>query len=205
VTPRRQWLDAPRPWHLLLGPAVPLLAMLRNNTSIWPPEIVIGPCLIAASLALLLWLLIVPFAHDPRRAALAVTFSMLAVMSHIPLLQVTLSLGIVQFVPLVYLGVLFAAAAIVRSSRAAIAPTIFANRALVITVLFLTVPIAWGEVARTRTVADLSRHPLWSAARCLPVDPRRIRPGGRVARPVRVRQPAPRQTQDKWFRRCRAR
>jgi hypothetical protein len=154
VTPRRQWLEAPRPWHLLLGPAVPLLAMLRNNTSIWPPEIVIGPCLIVASLALLLWLLIVPFAHDPRRAALAVTFSMLAVMSHIPLLQVTLSLGIVQFVPLVYLGVLFAAAAIVRSSRAAIAPTIFANRVLVITVLFLTVPIAWGEVGRTRTVAE---------------------------------------------------
>jgi hypothetical protein len=154
VTPLRLWLAAPRPWHLLLGPAVPLLAMLKNNTSIWPPEIVIGPVLMAMGLALLLWLLVLPLAHDPLRAALAVTFSMLAVMSYLPLLVVTRSLGMVRFVPLLYLGILFAAAVIVRSRRAATAPTIFANRALLITALLLTVPIAWGEVGRARTVAE---------------------------------------------------
>jgi hypothetical protein len=154
VTALRQWLDGPRPWHLLLGPAVPLLALLKNNSSTWPPEVVIGPVLITAGIALLLWLLVVPLAHDPLRAALAVTFSMLVVMSHLPLLLVALSLGIVRFIPLVYLGVLVAAAAIVRSRRAAIGPTMFANRALLITVLFLVVPIAWGEVGRARTVAE---------------------------------------------------
>ena len=154
MTPLRQWLDGPRPWHLLLGPAVPLLALLKNNTSIWPPEIVIGPVLIAAGVALLLWLLIVPLAHDPLRAALAVTFSLLAVMSHLPLLHLTVSLGVNRFVPFVYLGVLLAAAAIVRSRRPAVGPTMFANRALLITVLFLTVPIAWGEVGRARTVVE---------------------------------------------------
>lgn len=153
MTPLRPWLNGPRPWHLLLGPAVPLLAMLKNNMSTWPPEVVLGPVLIAAVVALLLWLALLPFAPDPRRAALAVTFSMLVAMSHLSLLLVTLPLGVVRFVPLVYLGVLVAAAVILRSRRPAIALTIFANRALLITVLFLTVPIAWGEVGRSRTVA----------------------------------------------------
>ncbi len=159
MTPLGQWRHGPRPWHLILGPAVPVLAMLKNNTSTWPPEIVIGPILIAAGLALLLWLLIVPLAHDPLRAALAVTFSMLVLMSHLPLLVVALSLGIVRFVPLVYAGVLIAAAVIGRSRRPAMGPTVFANRALLITVLFLAVPIAWGEVGRARTVAEPLRLP----------------------------------------------
>jgi Sulfatase len=158
--PIRQLVESPRPWHLLLGPAVPMLALLKNNTGSWTPDVVIGPALTAAAVAVLLWLALTSFVHDRLRAALAVTFSMLAFMSHLSLLRLTLSIGAVRFVPLVYLGILIAAAAIVRSSRPAIVLTVFTNRALLATVLLLTIPIVWGEAARARTVVE----PLWTLA-----------------------------------------
>lgn len=154
MTALRGWFSAPRPWHLMLGPAVPLLGLLRHNTDSWPPDVIIVPALVAVSVALLLWLAIASFAHDPRRAALAVTFLMLAGMSHLPVLRAALMLGSPRFVLVIHLAVLLGAVAIVRSHRPSLVATAFANRALLAAVVLLTLPIVWGEVTRTRVVAE---------------------------------------------------
>jgi Sulfatase len=150
----QELLRGPRPWHLLLGPLVPLLGMLKNKTEIWSPDVLLGPALAATAVAVLLWLLLLPFVHDPLRAALAVTFSMVATLSYVSLLRLTLSLGVPRFAPAVFLSVLLAAVVFARSQRPALTLTVFANRLLLITVLLLGAPIGWSEVTRAEAAVE---------------------------------------------------
>jgi hypothetical protein len=128
--------------------------MLKSNTDAWSPDVLLGPVLAATAVALLSWLLLLPFVHDSLRAALAVTFSMVAVLSYLPLLQLTLSFGVARFAPVVYLGVPIAAVVLVRSQRPAVTTTVFANRLLFITVLLLGAPIGWSEVTRAKAAVE---------------------------------------------------
>jgi len=148
----RGLLAPPRPWHVMLAPAVPLLALLGSNVGVSPPEVIVWPLIIAMAGGVLLWLLLAPMAVDRHRAALAASILTLLAMSHGMLLQVSGLFGTRLIVPLLYIGAVVVSIRMLRTGRPAAAATAFANRAFVIAVLLIAAPIVWGEAVRARTL-----------------------------------------------------
>ena len=160
----RDLLQPPRPWHLLLAPAVPLLALLKGSVAMTPATVIVAPLLVSVAFAIVLCVALAPLAADRHRAAFAVTTVTLACLSYMKIALGAERLGMASAVWVMYAGVLLAVVLMLRSPRPAAAITTFANRAFAIAVLFLTVPVVWTEWQRPRTTASLLDIPEVQAA-----------------------------------------
>ena len=62
--PRRSlpglFTDPPRPWHLLLTPAIPLLGMLKDVLGFVPATVIVLPLAVAITLSLVLAAVLLP-------------------------------------------------------------------------------------------------------------------------------------------------
>src|SRR5690606_20368621 len=92
-------LHPPRPWHLILAPTVPLLALLGTNLAVSPPFVIVRPALVAIPASVVLWLALVPLSRDAHRAAIAATVLVLLGMSQGMLGAMTEHIGAPWIVP----------------------------------------------------------------------------------------------------------
>lgn len=151
--------DGPRPWHLLWAPAVPLVALLNSSTGNAAPGVILWPLVIAVILTLLTWLLAVAIARDPRKAALMITVNVLAGLSYMSIARLPIWAAIPGVFPVLYIGGMCLVVLWLHSSRRVKEQTLFANRILATTLVFLTIPIVAKETLRTSVaVPPLQMH-----------------------------------------------
>ena len=145
------WKEPPRPWHLLLTPAIPLLGLLKDGLWITPPIVVIAPFLIAIGVALILTILLVPLGADRHRSTLAVSLLVLAGLSYLMIVLPMLTVFSKAGVYIAYALLALTAVKLLRTHGSATAFTITANRVVAIALLLLVAPVLWSEWKRTRS------------------------------------------------------
>jgi hypothetical protein len=154
VTSARELLRPPRPWHLILAPAIPLLGFLKSSLGMVPPDVIVLPLALASGCSLILSLALAPVAADRHRSAFAASLLMLAGLSFMTVVLGAAAIGMGLAVALVYAAVAVAAFVLVRTPGSAAALTVFANRAFALAVLLLVAPIVWGEWQRPRSSVE---------------------------------------------------
>ena len=161
MTPPRRSLpglftDPPRPWHLLLTPAIPLLGMLKDVLGFVPATVIVLPLAVAITLSLVLAAVLLPLGADRHRSALAVSLLTLTGISYMTITLPVSAVAPPAAVALVYAVVVLGAIKLLRTAGSAAVLTVTANRAVAIAVVLLTLPILWSEWRRpTTTVAPL--------------------------------------------------
>jgi hypothetical protein len=142
------WFDAPRPWHLILSPALPILALLAGNFAGLVPGAAIWSLTLTIGLSVVVALIIGRLVRDLRRGALAVsilvlvflsqsTFSSVGTLIHIPALQ-----------PLSFVLAILVAGYIVRAAGDLKAWTTFANALVVCSTLLVMWPTVVQQARR---------------------------------------------------------
>ena len=138
----------PRPWHLLLAPAIPIIALLRGNLGITQPSTAVFPLTVALAVALVLWRIASLFTRDRLASALAISVAMLGSMSYGNVVRAGQIVGIPALGPIVTGLVVLVAVCMLRLGPRTAAFTTFANAALGLALVFLVVPIAQSEWQR---------------------------------------------------------
>ncbi len=85
MTDRPNWLSAPRPWHVLLGAVVPLLAFVRGNMESAGPDAALWSFSVSLCAILLAWIALARLTGNVRTSALAVTVLAIAGLSAVTL------------------------------------------------------------------------------------------------------------------------
>ena len=147
---RTLWTEPPRPWHLLLTPAIPLLGLLKDALWIVPPTAILLPLAVAILVSLLLTLVLVPMGADRHRSAMAVSLLVLTGLSYVTVALAIPSMGAGV---VIYSLVVLAAIKLLRTPGSATVLTITANRAVAIAVLLLVLPTVLNEWRRPPTRA----------------------------------------------------
>lgn len=145
----RRALQPPYPWHLLLAPALPLLALFGNNAPVSSPAVLAAPLITGAVFAMLVWLALLTMARDPHRAAFAGTIIVLAVMSHGTVRVLADGFGGWLFW-VFYPGAVLACVTLVRASRSGAPATPVVNRIFALAALFLAIPTGLAVTVRAR-------------------------------------------------------
>ena len=138
----------PRPWHLLLAPAIPIVALLRGNLGITQPSTVLFPLTVALAVAFVLWRIASRLTRDRLASALAVSVATLGAMSYGSIVRAGGMAGIPALGPIATALTVLIAFRMLRLGQRTAAFTTFANTALGLALLFLVVPIARSEWVR---------------------------------------------------------
>lgn len=146
TAPPRSWLS--RPWHVVLGPAVPVLALLSNNGPTMPPRVLVWPLLLGVAGALSGWLLLTLAVRNSRTSALVTTIVTLTMLSHSTLARLTGAVHMPAALPFAYVLVLLICVRLLWSGGSALEVTTFANFLLIALTLCFTSVVAWYEVSR---------------------------------------------------------
>jgi hypothetical protein len=138
----------PRPSHLVLAPAIPIVALLRGNLKSTQPDTALFPLLVALAVALVLWGIASRFTRDRLGSALAVSVTMLAATSYGSIVRAGQIVAVPMLGPIATFLAVLIAFRMLRLGQRAAAFTTFANTALGFALLFLVLPIAWTEWQR---------------------------------------------------------
>jgi hypothetical protein len=138
----------PRPWHVLLSPALPILALLAGNYGSLYPQIAIWSLAVAIGLAVCGWLVLTQVVGTVRTSALAISFLSLAFLSQADITQVARTVGMPQAVPLTPVFSVILSLFILRYRGPAQASTTFVNALLLVTTAFVAWPIGTSVVQR---------------------------------------------------------
>ena len=145
------WTESPRPWHLLLTPAIPLLGLLKDILWFVPPAVVLLPLAVSVALSVALALVIVPTGADRHRSALAVSLLVLTGLSYMTVALPVIAVASTAAVAVLYAVVALAAFKLIRRPGSAAVFTVTANRAVGIAILLLALPPLWNEWRRPAT------------------------------------------------------
>ena len=140
------WLT--RPWHVVLAPAVPVLALLSNSVDTMPPRVLVNPLLLGLAAALLFWLLLGLAVRNRRTSAIVTTIIILAVFSHSTVERLASILHLPATVPVGYGLMLVVCVRILWLGGLATEMTTFTNFLVVALTLCFTSVIGWYEVSR---------------------------------------------------------
>jgi hypothetical protein len=159
VTARRDDVKPPRPWHLLLSPALPVLALLAGGLSLVGPRAAIWSIGVTVSAAVLSWVVLSRLVGNALTSALVVSVLSLTVLSQSTIARLTASLAIPNLLPLVSVWAILLCAFILRFAGEAKAATTFANALMVSATLLVSLPIIRTQVQTWRTLT-LDRSPV---------------------------------------------
>ena len=144
-----------RPWHVLLSPVVPALALLSNNVTTMPPRVIVLPILMTLAGALVAWLVLALAARNIRTSALVVTILTVTVLSYSTVVRLAAVLQVPFALPVLYLVVLAGCVRILWRGGAAAEMTTFANLLLAALTVSFGVLVAWYEVSRPAVPAGV--------------------------------------------------
>jgi hypothetical protein len=144
----------PRPWHLVLAPVIPIVALLRGNLEITEPSTMLFPMSIAVTVTVVLWRFSLLFTRDRLASALAVSVVMLGAMSYGSVLRTGQMAGIPAFGAIAAGLIGLVAFRMLRLGPRAEVFTGFANTALVLALTFLMIPVATSEWQRQALVSS---------------------------------------------------
>ena len=151
-------VEVTRPWHLVLAPTVPVLALVAPNVSELSPRGALWPAVLGIAAVLLIWSALAWLAPDRRAAALSITILAIVTLGWANVTRLALLLHISP--ALLYLIVVVICIGLLWASRIAIAATTFANVLLAAMVVAFLIQIAWSELRRDRILPP----PLTTAA-----------------------------------------
>ena len=150
---KRRLLERPRPWHVLLAPALPLVSLLFANRDLIDPRAAFWPALVAAATAVTVWLLLSLVVTDHRAAALVTTTLVLTALNHQTIAWLGVLVSSTVVVPLTYAGVLCIAAALLRAGHRTTSLTQRSNEILVLTLVLLGGALVHAEWRRPKASA----------------------------------------------------
>lgn len=153
----------PRPWHVALSPAVPVLALLSGNFAALVPEAAPRVLVVLVPLAILSWAVLARIARNPRSAALVVSLLTLLMLSQSTVAQVGRLVNAPQLLPFVLLATLVCCGFILYRGGELAGPTRFANALMISSALLVAMPIVGAEIRRWRRPTVVPQ-PLTTAA-----------------------------------------
>ena len=151
---RSLWKDPPRPWHLLLTPAIPLLGLLKDIVWFAPAAVIVVPLALAILASLAVALVVVPMGADRHRSAMAASLLTLTGLSYMTLAVPVIAVANTAVVALLCGTLVLAAIKLIRTPGSAPILTVTANRVVAVAVLLLAAPILWSEWRRPATTVD---------------------------------------------------
>ena len=140
--------ERPRPWHLLLSPALPVLSFLSANLSTVPPREAIWPLSIIFFAVLLAWISLTFIVGNGRAAALVISVVTFVALAYPMMYRVA------SFIPLwnpafsVYILAAGVCVLILRRGGTATVLTTVANTVLLVATITVALPMTWAELRR---------------------------------------------------------
>jgi hypothetical protein len=151
VTRNREIFRAPRPLHVLLSPALPILGLLSGNSEDLVPGAVIFSLTLAVAVATASWLILARLVGNVRTSALAISVLGAMFLSQTPVTQLARLIHLPQPHLLGPVLAVLSCVLILRFGGAAERWTVFANAVAVAGTLLLAWPTLAGQVQAWRS------------------------------------------------------
>lgn len=146
-----QWFDLSRPWHLVFGGTLPVLALVAPNIDELSLAGALWPLVAGTAVVLLGWVTLAWMVGDGRAAALSITVLAIATLSYPNVTRLAEAIGLGP--AWLYLLIIVICFGLLHTTRLASELTVFVNVLLSIVAIAFAVQIAWSELRRSTVVA----------------------------------------------------
>jgi hypothetical protein len=152
------WLGAPRPWHVLLSPALPILALWGGNFGGLRLDVAARSVLAGIVAALIATVIVARIARNLRTAALAVSLITTVLLSRTTFSEI-ISATHLPVPPLaILLAAIAVAAGVVRFGHSCVGATTFVNVLMVCSTALVVAPVITSQFHRAQDrIAAIAR------------------------------------------------